>query len=176
MAALCLILVGLAAYVVAPKGGRGASQHASARQLLAMQSAALGRLRFPGDFVPIDRGCVGGRCYFVAAPAGRVAAIVSGLLRSVGVQPPGRLKAAEPVSLLRLAHWSTTSADPLVVACRTGYTPARMPLSECQDGGRVGQTLVNILIRPYQPCHNRSCSDPTRTEVFAWAIALPSTQ
>jgi len=172
--ALCATLVGLAAFVVAPKGGGSVNQRASERQILAMESAALQRLRFPADFVRIERGCSTARCYLVAGSASRVAATMPGLLRAAGVQPPGGLRTAEPVSLLRRAHWSTASRDPLVIACKTIYTRAERPLTACQDAGRVGQTLINVLIRPYQPCHSRTCSDPSKTEILAWSVAFPN--
>lgn len=174
LAALCLALVALVAFVAVSNGGRQLNQQASERQMAAMQSAAMKRLDFPGDFVRIDRGCSVSDCYLVASPASRVAAIVPRLLRAAGVQPPGRLLAAEPVSMLRLDHWSTTSSDPLVIGCKTTYTSADRPVSKCQDAGRVGQTLINVLIAPDQPCHDNTCSNPAKTEVFAWAVAFPN--
>jgi len=170
--ALCLALVAVAAYAVVPRGN-GSSQP-SQRQILAMQSAALQRLRFPSDFVRLARGCSTDRCYLVAAPASSVAAIMPGLLRTAGIQPPGALRAAEPIAQLRFSHWSTASRDPFVIACKTAYTPTHTALAICQDAGRVGQTLINVLVGPYQPCHTQACSDPSKTEVLAWSAALPN--
>jgi hypothetical protein len=97
-----------------------------------------------------------------------------GLLRADGIQAPGQLRAAEPVAALKLAHWSIASHDPLVIACKTAHSSSGDPLNVCQDAGRVGTTLINILVTPYRACRNHSCVEPRTTEVVAWSMALPN--
>lgn len=174
MVALCLAVAALGVSVVVIRHSGSATAQPSERQLLAMQSAALGRLKLPDDFVPLSRGCTTDRCYLVAAPASDVTRLMPTLLRSAGIQPAGSLRAAEPVGLLKLAHWSTDSRDPLVIACKAIDTPAQRELSTCQDGGRVGQTLVNVLVKPYEPCNRQACTESGTTEVLTWATAFPS--
>lgn len=174
VAALCLALVGLVAYTAVPKHATGHPRPASGPQMRAMESAALERLHFPASFVRLSRGCPVGRCYLVRTPATRIVAIMPGLLRSAGLQRAGALRAAEPVAALRQTHWSTAFPDPLVIACKTVYTSARQPLGMCQDAGRFGATLVNVLVTPYAPCHQRSCVKPGMTEVIAWSVAFPT--
>ena len=108
-----------------------------------------------------------------AAIASRVASMMPGLLRSSGIQAPGALRAAEPVSALRAGHWATGFRDPMVIACRTSYTSAKALLTSCQDAGRVGKTLINVLVRPYASCAKQTCVQPGKAEVLAWATALP---
>src|SRR5207248_4432582 len=102
-------------------------------------------------------------------------AIVPGLLRSAGVQPPGRLAQAEPVAQLRRAHWSTTTRDPLVVACKPTHI-AGTTLTQCQDAGRVGPTLINVLITPYHRCQDHTCAELNKTYVYAWSMEFPDNQ
>lgn len=172
IAVLCLAVVALAVYLVVPKGATKSPPARSEAQLHSLELAALGQLRLPRQFVPLRKGCTVERCYVIDRPATEVAAMMPGLLRADGFEPLGRLKAAEPVAMLRLAHWSTASSDPLVVACRR-VSVSGAPLTMCQDAGRVGQTLVNVLASPYQPCHKPSCTDARRTEVQAWSTAFP---
>jgi hypothetical protein len=138
-----------------------------------METAALARLKFPQDFVRRANGCTTARCYVVAAPSQRVVSMMPGLLRSYGLQPPGSLRFAEPIAALKAGHWSTSSRDPLVIACKTSYSSSHAALTSCQDAGRVGDTLVNVLVRPYEPCNKESCAQPTKAEVLAWSAALP---
>ena len=167
------MVLGLVVFV-ALRGSGTAHSHVTEQQVLAMQSSALNRLKFPASFVRVQRGCLKGRCYLVASPASRVTTMVPRLLRLAGMQTPGKLLAAEPVAMLRADHWSTASHDPLVVACKTTDTSAQLPLRTCQDGARIGQTLVNVLIAPYRPCGNATCADPRRTEVVTWSVAFPT--
>src|SRR5437588_5198554 len=124
VAALCAVLVAAGA-VVAIGGHRKANRPPSTGELRTMEAAALGRLKFPQDFVRAHHGCTTPRCYLVGAPASRVASMMPGLLRSSGIQAPGALRAAEPVSALRAGHWATGFRDPMVIACRTSYTSAK---------------------------------------------------
>jgi hypothetical protein len=169
-----MAVVALVVGVAIPKGSHSVIQPLSGRQILAMETAALRHLSFPQAFVRLDRGCSSRRCYLVASPSTSVAGTVPRLLRSSGIKPPGALRAAEPVSMLRAAHWSTDSSDPLVIACKTTSSSTHSPLIECQDAGRIGQTLINVLIRPYEPCGNQTCLEPGKTEVLAWSVALPN--
>jgi hypothetical protein len=146
----------------------------TAGQERAMEARALDRLKFPSGWARTRQGCLTGRCYLVAAPSSSVAAMMPALLRLWGVKPPGSLRAAEPVALLKADHWSTDSHDPLVIACKAIHGRATGELAVCQDAGRVGPTLVNVLIGPYQSCHNVTCSDPAKTEVAAWSVAYPT--
>lgn len=139
-----------------------------------MQSSALARLHLPAAYVRTKTRCAASRCYVVASPSSRVAALMPGLLRSAGFQSPGRLKVAEPTALLRLTHWSIGSSDPYVVACKTVDTTAKAKLGVCQDAGRVGSTLVNVLVEPYQSCREPRCTEPGRTEVLTWSVANPT--
>jgi hypothetical protein len=159
---------------VLSSGSKSAQRQATDRQLRSMEAAALKRLKVPSSWVPIQHGCPGGHCYLVAAPSSRVVAQVPGVLRASGIQPPGSLRAAEPVALLRASHWSTASTDPLVVACKTIHAGSANGLAVCQDAGRVGPTLINVLVGPYQPCHRVTCSDPGKTKVYAWSVAYPT--
>lgn len=175
VAALGLAIVALAAVLIAWSGNRRATRPPSARQRSAMEARALQRLSLPARFVPLTRGCLARRCYVVGAPSAQVAAEMPGLLRSAGFERPGPLRAAEPVGLLRKARWSTASRDPLVIACKTLFAPGKGPMMRCQDAGRIGETLVNVLVVPYQSCRTLACADPRRAEVLAWAVAYPTT-
>lgn len=175
VAALGVAIVSLGAFFLASSGNHSASRPPTARQLAALESDALRRLDFPSAFVPLRRGCLAKRCYLVSAPAAQVAARMPGLLRSAGFASAGELRVAEPVAMLRQAHWSTNSRDPLVIACKTTSVPGKGPMTQCQDAGRIGQTLVNVLVMPFQPCSSQSCADPRRAEVLAFAVAYPTT-
>ena len=176
LVALGLVVVGLLAFLVSwsRSGGSNAARHVTERQMHVLETAALNRLKFPGGWVRIKRGCPAGRCYLVAAPSSTVVAQMPGLLRASAIEPPGSFRAAEPVSLLKASHWSTNSRDPLVIACKTISTRGVGGLAVCQDAGRFGPTLVNVLVGPYQPCHKITCSDPGRTKVYAWSAAYPT--
>jgi hypothetical protein len=169
-----LALVALAASIASLGRGSSAPKQVTAGQIRALEAAALQQLKFPSDFVRTERGCSSGRCYLVAAPSTQVAGEVPGMLRASGLKPPGSFRAAEPVAQLKAARWTTTSPDPLVVACKAIPTQGTAALVVCQDGGRFGPTLVNVLVGPYQPCHNVTCSDPRKTEVHAWSVAYPT--
>lgn len=138
-----------------------------------MEAAALSRLSLPRSYVRVEHGCAATRCYVVPLPAARVAAALPGLMRAAGIQAPGQLKSAEPIAQLRSAHWIVGSRDPLVLACKTVGTKAGWRQPVCQDAGRVGPTLVNVLVEPYQACHRPSCTDLGRSEVLTWAVAFP---
>jgi hypothetical protein len=140
----------------------------------ALETAALKRLKFPSGWARMERGCSPGQCYVVDRPSSTVVAEMPALLRASGIQPPGSFRVAEPVAMLRASHWSTASRDPLVIACRTIQTRGSAGLMVCQDAGRFGPTLVNVLVGPYQPCQKVSCSQPGRTEVHAWSVAYPT--
>jgi hypothetical protein len=145
----------------------------SPQQTRAMEASALRRLTFPRDFVRLAKGCPTAACYVVGRPAARVATLLPGMMRAAGIQAPGRLKFAEPLAQLRSAHWVTSSSDPLVLACKTVSTQSGWHEPVCQDAGRVGSTLVNVLVEPYQPCHQPSCTQLGRSEILTWAVALP---
>lgn len=162
----------VAAYLAVPKG-KTAQPHVSQRQIQAMERAALRRLHLPRDFKRLAKGCEVGLCYQTSAPTGEVEALMPQLLRSAGMQPPGRLRAAEPVALLAAAHWATASRDPLVIACKPVSASPSDPLKMCQDAGRIGPTLVNVLVRPEIACEKRKCVNLRKTDVVAWAVALP---
>lgn len=166
---LCVAVLALVAYVAVPKHTSGHPQ-VSARQLHAMELAALQRLRLPQSFKAVGKGCHTGRCYLVDAPAAEVEAMMPGLLRSAGFQAPGRLLAAEPLAALRADHWSTASRDPLVMACKRVSTS---PVETCQDAGRIGSTLVNVLVRPAVACKKGSCVALRKAEVITWSAAVP---
>ena len=172
--ALSIALVGIAAYLAVPKGHTKVAPQISERQLRAMELAAVHRLNLPRAFVRLEKDCMTGRCYLVSTPSTHVAAIMPGLLRAAGFQPVGRLISAEPVAMLKQDHWSTGSRDPLVIACRTEYASSGQPLGVCQDAGRVGPTLINVLVTPYHPCQKQTCADPRRTEVLVWSAAFPT--
>ena len=173
-----VVLLGLAVVALVVSlavSAGGGSKPPTDRQLLAMELDALRRLRFPAEFVPTVNGCPRGRCYLVGRPADQVVADIPGLLRKSGIQPPGALRVAEPIALLKQGHWSTASRDPYVIACKTTSSPGQTPLTECQDAGRVGDlTLVNVLTAPYEACHRATCQDPRRTLVIAWSAAFPT--
>jgi hypothetical protein len=171
LAALALAIVGVATYAIVPKAKP--ARPVTEAQIQAMQHAAIARLRFPSDFVRVQKGCSIDRCYLVAKPSTQVVAIMPRLLRADGIEAPAQLRAAEPVAALKLAHWSTASRDPLVIACKTVYSPSRQPIGMCQDAGRIGTTLINVLVAPARGCRHHSCVEPRRTEVVAWAVALP---
>lgn len=173
LVALGVAILALAAYLAVPKGSTAPPQ-VSQRQIHAMEGAALQRLRLPHDFTRSNKGCTAGLCYVTSARAGEVEALMPQLLRSAGMQPPGSFRAAEPVAQLKAAHWSTASRDPLVIACKRVSASPSDPLEMCQDAGRVGPTLVNVLIRPEIACRKRECVDLRRTQVIAWAAALPN--
>lgn len=166
---LCVAILGLVTYAAIPKHRAARSQVSSSR-LHAMEAAALQRLRVPQSFKPMTKGCPIGRCYLAKVPAAKVEAMMPGLLRSAGFQPPGRLLAAEPIAKLKADHWSTASRDPLVIACKRLSTSS---LQTCQDAGRVGPTLLNVLIRPAVTCQKGTCVDLRRAEVITWSAALP---
>lgn len=172
--ALPLVLAVLAALLLTGVVHRNAPGPLTERQILAMETAALKRVKFPQNFVRVERGCTVARCYLVAAPSSQVAAGMPGLLRSSGVQSPGSLRSAEPVAALKAGHWSTDSRDPYVIACKTSFTSTNTPLTRCQDAARVGETLINVLVRPYEPCNKPSCAQTGKAEVLAWSVALPS--
>ena len=171
-----LALLALVASIAFLGMGSSAPKPATARQIRGLETAALQRLKFPSDFVRTEKGCLDGTCYLVGAPSTQVAGEVPGLLRGLGMKPPGSFRAAEPVALLKAAHWTTTSSDPLVVACKAIPAHGTGALVVCQDGGRFGSTLVNVLVGPYQPCHKVTCSDPRKTLVHAWSVAYPTGQ
>lgn len=171
--ALGVAILAIAAYVAVPKGTPRPPQ-VSPRQIRAMEQAALQRLRLPHDFKRVDRGCPVGRCYLTSTPAAEVVTLMPELMRSGGIQPLGRLRAAEPVAQLRAAHWSTASRDPLVIACKHLSTSPPGMLETCQDAGRVGPTVINVLVRPDVACHNRVCVNLRKTDVVTWSVALPS--
>lgn len=169
---LGLAVVGLAAYLVVPKAKpRGP---VTETQMQAMAHAAVQRLRLPREFVRVRKGCSADRCYLVSKQSTEIIAAMPSLLRADGFQRPGPLRAAEPVAGLKLRHWSTSSSDPLVIACTTTHGTSGGPLGVCQDAGRVGSTLLNVLVTPYRACSTRACVEPRVTEVLAWAVALPS--
>jgi hypothetical protein len=171
LVALGLAIVGLAAYAAVPKSKPPAP--VSDAQARTMALRALHRLRLPSEFVRVAKGCSAGHCYLVAGSSTQVAARMPGLLRAAGLQRPGELRAAEPIAMLKAAHWSTASHDPLVIACKTVYTSSRQPLRICQDAGRIGPTLINVLVTPYRTCRHHTCVKPRLTEVVAWAVTLP---
>jgi hypothetical protein len=175
LAVLGVAVVALAAALIADVGGSASNKPLTAHQMMALELGALQRVKFPSSFVSTRQGCMTGRCYVVAAPSSRLATLMPGIMRAHRVQPPGALRSAEPITALRKAHWSTASADPYVVACKTGYTPSHAAMTSCQDGYRVGQTLVNVLVSPYQPCANHACSDPSKSLVSEWSVTLPTT-
>lgn len=167
-----MAILAFVAYVAVPKHNAARPQ-LSASQLHAMEVAALQRVRLPESFKRISKGCHIGRCYLANAPASEVEAMMPGLLRSAGFQPPGGLLAAEPIAKLRAEHWSTASRDPLVMACKRISTRGTSPLETCQDAGRIGSTLLNVLVRPVMACLKGSCVDLRKAQVITWAAALP---
>jgi hypothetical protein len=175
IAALGLAIVALGAFLLAWSGQAKPTRAPTARELARLETGALRRFRLPGRFVPLTRGCLARRCYFVAMPSAQVAAEMPALLRARGFERPGRLRLAEPVALLRQSHWSTASRDPLVIACKTTYVPGKGRLTRCQDAGRTGETLLNVLIVPFQPCRSQACADPHASEVLTSAVADPTT-
>jgi hypothetical protein len=170
--ALCVAILAFVAYVAVPKHSAGRAQ-LSTSQLHAMEVAALQRLRLPQSFKRLDKGCRIGRCYVANAPATEVEAMMPGLLRSAGFQPPGKLLAAEPIALLRADHWSTTSRDPLVMACKRISSSGTSPAETCQDAGRIGSTLLNVLVRPAVACPKGTCVELPKAQVTVWSAALP---
>jgi hypothetical protein len=172
LVALGLAIVGLAAYAIVPKAKP--SGPVTEAQMRAMEHAALQRLRLPSDFVRVKKGCSSDRCYLVSSPSTQVVAAMPSLLRADGIQRPGPLRAAEPIAGLKLRHWSTASRDPLVIACTTTHSASGEPLGVCQDAGRVGSALLNVLVTPYRACSTHACVESRVTEVLAWAVALPS--
>lgn len=173
LAALCAAIVAVVVYVAVPKHAAKQPQLSSS-QLHAMEVAALQRLRLPHSFKRIDKPCPVGRCYLADARATQVEAMMPRLLRSAGFEPPGRLLAAEPLAKLRADHWSTDSRDPLVMACKRTSTSGTTALTTCQDAGRIGSTLVNVLVRPVTACHKSTCVDLGKAEVITWSAALPT--
>jgi hypothetical protein len=171
--ALCVAILAFVAYLAVPKHNAGRPQLSSS-QLHAMEVAALQRLRLPQSFKRIGKGCHFGRCYLANAPASEVEAMMPGLLRSAGFQPPGGLIAAEPLAQLRADHWSTASRDPLVMACKRS-TSRTSPLETCQDAGRIGSTLLNVLVRPAMACQKGTCVELPKAQVITWSAALPGT-
>jgi hypothetical protein len=169
---LGLAVLGLAAYAVVPKAKPPGP--VTEAQVRAMAQAAIQRLHFPNDFVRVRKGCSSDRCYLVSKPSNQVAAAMPGLLRADGFGGPGQLRAAEPIAALKLSHWSTASRDPLVIACKIVHSASGDALSVCQDAGRVGSTLINVLVTPYRTCRNHACVEPRVTEVVAWVAPLPS--
>lgn len=168
-----LVTVAAAVALLALRNGNSANRPSSPRQTQAMEAAALARLALPKGYVRLSHGCAASRCYVVGQPATRVAAALPGLMRGAGIKPPGQLRSAEPIAQLRSAHWVTGSNDPLVIACKTVAAKSGWHEPVCQDAGRVGPTLVNVLVEPYQPCHRPSCTQLGRSEVLAWAVAFP---
>jgi hypothetical protein len=171
--ALCLAIAAVGAGFASGMGHSKAKRAPAERQLRAMEAAALTRLKFPQDFVRRTHACTTARCYVVAASSQRIASMMPGLLRSYGFQAAGSLRFAEPIAALKAGHWSTSSRDPLVIACKTSHSSSHAALISCQDAGRFGDTLVNVLVRPYEPCNKESCAQSTKTEVLAWSAALP---
>jgi hypothetical protein len=171
LAVLGVAILAFIAYAAIPKH-RGERSQVSSSRLHAMELGALQRLRLrlPESFKPVSKGCPIGRCYLASMPAPEVEAMMPGLLRSAGFQPPGRLLTAEPIAKLRADHWSTASRDPLVMACKRTSTSI---LETCQDAGRTGSTLVNVLVRPAVACQHRTCVDVRKAEVITWSAALP---
>jgi hypothetical protein len=169
-----LALLALVASIAFLGRGSSAPKRVTAAQIRSLEVAALQRLKFPSEFVRTTRGCPRGSCFLVDAPSTQVAAEVPALLRASGMKPPGSFRAAEPVALLKAAHWTTTSPDPLVVACKAIPVRGTGALVACQDGGRFGPTLVNVLVGPYQRCQKGTCSGPRKTEVQAWSVAYPT--
>jgi hypothetical protein len=172
--ALCVAILAIVAYAAVPNH-KAARQQASpsASQLHAMEVAALNRLRFPNTFSRLSKPCPIGRCYIANAPVAEVEAMMPHLLRAAGFRPPARLLAAEPIAKLKADGWTTQSPDPLVMACKRVSTSATSPVETCQDAGRVGPTLVNVLVRPAAPCHKGACLALGKAEVIAWSAALP---
>jgi hypothetical protein len=171
--ALCVAILAFVAYLAVPKHNAGHPQLSSS-QLHSMEVAALQRLRLPKSFIRIGKGCHIGRCYLANASAPEVEAMMPGLLRSAGFRPPGKLLAAEPIARLRAEHWSTASRDPLIMACKRVATSGTSPLETCQDAGRIGSTLLNVLVRPVTACQKSSCVDLRKAQVITWSAALPS--
>lgn len=172
LVAVGVAILAIAAYLAIPKG-KPAQPRASETQIRAMEAAALQRLRLPHEFKRLGNGCPVGLCYAISAPSGEVEALMPRLLRAAGLQPLGPLRAAEPVAQLEASHWSTASRDPLVLACKSISASPTSPLQTCQDAARVGPTLVNVLLRPYIACRKSVCVNLRKTEVVAWAVALP---
>lgn len=169
---LGLAVLGLAAYALVPKSKPAGP--VTEAQMRAMSRAAIQRLNLPGEFVRVRKGCSSDRCYLVSRPSTEIAAAMPTLLRADGFARPGRLRNAEPIAALKLSHWSTASRDPMVIACKTAHSSSGVPLSVCQDAGRVGSTLINLLVTPYRTCQHHSCIEPRVTEVVVWAVPLPS--
>lgn len=144
----------------------------TAHQAQALQTAALDGLALPHSYVRLKH-CAAARCYVVGGPATRVAAALPALMRAARIQPPGQLKSAEPLAQLRSAHWVMSSNDPLVLACKNVSVTSGWHEPVCQYAGRVGPTLVNVLVEPYQSCHRPSCTELGRSEVLTWAVAYP---
>jgi hypothetical protein len=172
LAALGVAILAIAASLAIPKGN-GSQPQVSQQQLRGMERAALQRLRPPRDFTRIDKGCTVDQCYLTSDSTGQVQALVPQFLRSSGLQPLGRLRAAEPVAQLEASHWSIAPGDSLVIACKRVSASASDPLETCQDAGRIGPTLVNVLVRPVVACQKRTCVNLRKTEVLAWSVALP---
>lgn len=143
------------------------------KQIAALEAAAIQRVKLPASFVRVRHGCAQARCYTVDAPPSDVVPAVPRLLRSAGFQPLGSLSATEPVGLLEHTGWRASS-DPMVVACRTIRAPNHTSVSECQEAGRVGQTLLNVLIEPEVSCNAHACAQKLRTRILAWAVTVPS--
>jgi hypothetical protein len=175
--ALCVAILAIVAYAAVPKH-KAARQPASpsSSQLHAIEVAALNRLRFPSSFTRLAKPCPIGRCYIANAPVAEVEAMMPRLLRAAGFKPPGSLLAAEPIAKLRADGWTTQSHDALVMACKRVSTSTTSPVETCQDAGRVGPTLVNVLVRPAVPCHKGACLALGKAEVIAWSAALPGTR
>lgn len=173
--ALGLVIIAAVVALATSSHSSSKSKALTKQQIAALEASTLQRVKFPSDFVRVERGCSRGRCYIVNTSPSHVVATVPALLRSAGFQPVGSLRAAEPIALLKKAHWTTTNADPLTIACRTQYTVNHTPETECQDAGRIGQTLVNVLVGPYHLCDSRSCAgQPSKTGVLAWAVTIPN--
>jgi hypothetical protein len=170
--ALCVAILAIVAYAAVPRH-KTAQPQASSGHLHAMEVAALNRLRLPHNFTRLTKGCAIGRCYLANAPVAAVQTMMPTLLRTAGFKPPGSLLAAEPISKLKADGWTTHSSDPLVMACKHISTSSISPIEKCQDAGRVGPTLVNVLVRSAKPCHKGACLALTKAEVITWSAALP---
>jgi hypothetical protein len=162
----------IAVTYAAVQTGNTRPKQASARQIRAMEQAALRRLKLPAGFKRIVSGCKIGQCYLTSASASEVETLIPRLMGAAGMRPVGSLRAAEPVAALRASHWSTTSRDPLVIACRPLFLPAGGHIETCQDAARIGSTLINALTRPYFACQRRVCA--RRTELVTWAVTFPN--
>jgi hypothetical protein len=142
---LVLAVVGAAAWIVVPQVSN--SIHAAqAKRDNAAAAAAFTHLSVPADFVHVsalDGGpCVASLCYRINRPTHAVGALISAILRSVGV----------------------TKANTLITgnSCQTHQRPGI-----CQGFGYLDHNAMSVFVEPYLACSTpRNCRRTAKSQVL----------